>query len=281
MGEKTQEEVRDGRRTSRWESDQPVYIFNVVAGRWKMLSAEGTELYYDPRHATNVPELSLALRSARKHYSQWFYPFPWKTLKLSEFAGLATYAQGFPTNITFSENIGFLADPRGDDHLPFFIVAHEAAHQWWPNLVMPGEGPGAEVMSEGMSHFSALLLVEAVKGARARQELSKWIEHRYTKERVADAEQPLMSVDSAAGRKGVSTVWYNRGGWVFWMLMQTMGASSCSPGCTDSSRSTATTRIIRRCMICSRCCAPLPETRAPSTSACVSGSSGSPCQGSS
>ena len=48
------------------------------------------------------------LDAARRYYSEWFYPYPWRELKLSEFPNLATYAQGFPTNITFSEGIGFL-----------------------------------------------------------------------------------------------------------------------------------------------------------------------------
>ena len=57
--------------------------------------------------------MSEALDAARKYYSEWFGAFPWKELKISEFPALATYAQGFPTNITFSEGIGFLtkSDP--------------------------------------------------------------------------------------------------------------------------------------------------------------------------
>jgi hypothetical protein len=230
VGIKTEDLVRDGRRTVSWESDQPVHFFNIVAGRWVKYEAADTEIYYDPRHGLNVAELSLALQSAKKHYSEWFHPFPWKTLKLSEFPGLVHMAQGFPTNITFSESLGFLADPRGDDHLPFWIAAHEAAHQWWPNLVIPGEGPGAPVLSEGLSHFSAMLLLEAVKGEAARMDFAKRLEHRYGKSRVADAEQPLVRVDSTGNRKGLETVWYDRGGWAFWMLMETMGRQEIFAG---------------------------------------------------
>lgn len=230
VGTKTEDVLRDGKRTVLWESEEPVYIFNVVAGRWATLETADTEVYYDPRHALNVPELSLALQSAKKYYSEWFYPFPWKTLKLSEFPGLELYAQGFPTNITFSENIGFLADPEGDDNLVFWIAAHEAAHQWWPNLVIPAEGPGAPVLSEGIANFSAMLLLEAVKGEAARIDFAKRLEHRYGKARVADAEQPLVRVDQSGDRKGLNTVWYDRGGWAFWMLMQAMGRAEMFSG---------------------------------------------------
>ena len=101
---------KDGRRTAVWESDQPVNFFNVVAGRWEVRRGEGTAVYYHPGHPYNVDEMVEALDAARKYYSEWFRPYPWKELKLSEFPALATYAQGFPTNITFSEGIGFLTE---------------------------------------------------------------------------------------------------------------------------------------------------------------------------
>ena len=230
VGQKTLDRLENGRRVVVWESDQPVYIFNVIAGRWQTARGDGVEIYYDRRHALNVPELMAGLEGARKFYSRWFYPFPWQTLKLSEFAGLDSYAEGYPTNISFSENIGFLARPGAEDNLVFWIAAHEAAHQWWPNLVVPGRGPGAEVLSEGMSHFSAMLLLEAVKGERARMDFARRIEHHYEKGRNAAAEQPLTGVDSGGERKGLGVVWYDRGGWAFWMLLQEMGREQMFAG---------------------------------------------------
>ena len=69
------------------------------------------------------------LEAALEHYSEWFYPFPWKELKISEFPALAFYAQGFPTNITFSENIGFLTKSEPKAEAPFMVTAHEAAER--------------------------------------------------------------------------------------------------------------------------------------------------------
>ena len=123
--------------------------------------------------------MSAALDAAREHYSEWFHPFPWELLKLSEFPAYAGYAQGFPTNITFSEGIGFLtkSDPRS--HAAFAVVAHEAAHQWWANILTPGHGPGGNMLSEGMSHYATILLHEEVHGDRYRIEFAKRIEDSY------------------------------------------------------------------------------------------------------
>lgn len=221
VGRLASEEVADGRRTVVWESDHPVSLFNVVAGKYAVREGEGTAIYYHPEHDYNIDEMSAALDQARKHYSEWFHPFPWETLKLSEFPGFATYAQGFPTNITFSESIGFLAksDPRS--HVAFMVVAHEAAHQWWGNLLTPGEGPGGNILSEGMAHYSTMLLHGQVLGDRYRIEFAKRIEASYGDGRFVDSERPLVKTDGA--RAGDGTVTYDKGGWVMWMLQQEMG----------------------------------------------------------
>ena len=228
VGKLVSDEVRDGRRTSVWETDHPVGFFNVVAARYDVREGEGTALYYHPEHDYNVDEMSMALDAARRHYSDWFYPFPWETLKISEFPGFATYAQGFPTNITFSEGIGFLArsDPRS--HVAFMVVAHESAHQWWGNLLTPGRGPGGNMLSEGMAHYSTILLHEEVYGDRYRIEFTKRLEEQYGDQRVVDTERSLVKTDDT--RPGDQTVRYDKGGWVMWMLQQEMGRDAILAG---------------------------------------------------
>ena len=123
MGIQTEDTVKDGRRTAVWESDHPVNFFNVVGGRWAVQRGEGTAVYYHPGHRYNVAEMLEALDAARRYYSRWFYPYPCRELKLSEFPTLATYAQGFPTNITFCEGIGFLTHSTPEIHAAFVITA--------------------------------------------------------------------------------------------------------------------------------------------------------------
>jgi hypothetical protein len=168
-----------------------------------------------------VDEMLDALAGARRWYGEWFAPFPWKELRLSEFPGLATYAQGPPTNITFSENIGFLTKSEPKGNAAFWITAHEAAHQWWPCMAMPGRGPGGDVLSEGMAHFSTILLTEQVRGLEQRIAFCKSIEDRYGNTRQRDSERPLVKVDGSL--PGDRRIIYDRGGFVFWMLHRLMG----------------------------------------------------------
>lgn len=222
------EETKGGKRTFRWESDHPVRFFNVVAGKWAQRRGQGTAVFYHPAHTYNIDEIVTAIDASRKYYSEWFHPYPWTELKLSEFPDLARYAQGFPTNITFSEGIGFLtkSDPR--TNAAFFVTAHESAHQWWGNLLTPGKGPGGNVVAEGMAQCSSAFLMEQVKGPLQAIEFRKRLEENYGDVRQADAERPLVKVDGS--KEGDTPVIYHKGGWAFWMLSDLMGRAQALAG---------------------------------------------------
>jgi ABC-2 type transport system permease protein len=225
-------DATDGdRHTAVWVSDRPVTFFNIVAGRWAVHEGHGTRIYYYPGHHANIDEMGEALDAARKYYSEWFMPFPWKELKLSEFPDMARYAQGFPTDITFSEGIGFLTKSDPKTNLAFLVTAHESAHQWWGNILNPGKGPGGDILSEGMAHFSTALLFQQVKGERGRMEFLKRIEEIYGDNRQADSERPLVKTDGS--RAGDTAVIYNKGGWVFWMLLEYLGRDRDLAGVHD------------------------------------------------
>jgi ABC-type transport system involved in multi-copper enzyme maturation permease subunit len=221
VGVCTSNTVKDGWRTQVWQTDHDAKILNIVCGRWKVKQGEQSTVFYHAGHEYNVDEMSKTLDASRRWYSQWFTPYPWRELKLSEFPGLAGYAQGFGTDITFSENIGFLTHNTTQTDATFLVTAHEAAHQWWGNILTPANGPNGDFLSEGAAHFSTMLLFEQVKGPRGRMEFAKGIEARYNDRRRPDDERPMYDVDGK--RRYDTTVIYDRGGWVFWMLYDYLG----------------------------------------------------------
>ncbi|MCH9651301.1 MAG: hypothetical protein K0U98_23955 [Deltaproteobacteria bacterium] len=228
VGELQEEKLSEDTRTTIWVNDVPVRFFNIVGGRWEVEEGETTSIFYHPQHPYNVAQMSEVAEAAKRLYSEWFYPYPWQHLKISEFPALATYAQGFATNIPFSEGIGFLTRPDEKTDAVTVVTGHEIAHQWWANILTPGEGPGGNLLSEGMSHFATLLLLEELQGPRGRMEFAKRMEENYGDRRQKDAERPLVKIDGS--RPGDTTVTYDKGGWVFWMTLRQLGREAMLEG---------------------------------------------------
>ena len=222
--------IHDGDRTTVvWESAVPVRAVNVVAGRWEVQRRDGAAVFHHPEHGRNAPEMLDALVAARQRYGAWFGPYPWPELRLSEFPDRVTLAQGFASNIAFSEGLGFPARSSPDQRLPFTVTAHEAAHQWWGNLVTVADAPGADVLLEGMANYSTLLLHEAELGPRARIPFATQLERQYRDGRRRGTERPLLEMVDT-GEPGTATVVFDKGAWAFWMLHRHLGAERMLAG---------------------------------------------------
>ncbi|MEM6337496.1 MAG: M1 family aminopeptidase, partial [Bacteroidota bacterium] len=223
LGDKVEETVSDGQRTAVWRSDVPVGAINVLAGQWAVAERDGVAVYYHPEHGANVGRMLDALSGAREHYAEWFGPYPWVDLRLSEFPNEVTLAQGFATNISFSEGLGFLAGRTDVADPAFSVTAHEAAHQWWGNLISAAETPGADVLLESMAQYATLRLHETVRGDESRRQFARLMEASYAERRRTN-EAPL------AESGDVFTVLFDKGPWVLWMMDQHLGREAMSAG---------------------------------------------------
>ena len=65
-------------------------------------------------------------------------------LRIVEFPRYGRFAGSFPGLIPFSESIGFIARLSGEDAIgyPFYVTAHEVAHQWWATRSCPPTSRG-------------------------------------------------------------------------------------------------------------------------------------------
>ena len=79
------------------------------------------------------------------------------------------FAQSFPNTIPYSEAIGFIARVRPDDpkdiDYPYYVTAHEVAHQWWAHQVIGGDVQGGTMLVETLAQYSALMVMKKKFGA--------------------------------------------------------------------------------------------------------------------
>ena len=172
--------------------------------------------------------------SAVKFYSGLFGPPAVPSLTVSPIPG--AFGQGFP-GLVYLSTLAYL-DPtarptgtRGPREQVFFsdlMQAHEVAHQWWGDLVIPA-GYQDEWLSEALASYSALMYLEKKKGAKAMEDVLE--DYRDTLLRknddgvTAESAGPItlgFRLESGSD-EAFRDITYYKGAWVFHMLRRRMG----------------------------------------------------------
>jgi len=209
------------REQFQWRTDRPVRAFTIVCGDYDVREQGDDAVWFHPDHRYNLDTVLEALADARRLYDEAFGPYPHRTLRIVEFPRLASFAQSFPTTMPYSESIGFLTNHHDQARLvdaTYFVTAHEVAHQWWGYVVHPGASLGAQVLSESLAEYSALLLLKETRGEREELVFLKQEEDRYLRARDPDEERPLAELAFEG-----QYVWYHKGAFVFHMLEAEIG----------------------------------------------------------
>ena len=132
--------------------------YEVKRDKWQDVELE---IYYHPGHTFNLAHMLQGLKDSLEYYSNSFGPYYYNILRIAEFPRYGEYAQAFPTLIPFSEGIGFIANVKsGDINYPYYITAHETAHQWWAHQLIGGKTRGAVMLSETLTEYSSLMVVQ-------------------------------------------------------------------------------------------------------------------------
>lgn len=181
------------------------------------------EIYYHKGHEYNIDRMITGIKKSLDYFTKNFSPYQHKQVRILEFPRYATFAQSFPNTIPFSEGIGFIAkvddkDPESIDY-PFYVTSHEVAHQWWAHQVIGGSVQGATVMSETMSQYSALMVMEKEYGKQAMKKFLKYEMSQYLKGRATEGkkERPLMLCENQ------QYIHYNKGSVIMYALRDYIG----------------------------------------------------------
>ena len=158
------------------------------------------------------------------YYTEEFSPYQHKQVRIIEFPRTGGgFAQSFANTIPYSEAIGFIAevDEENEDGVdyPFSITAHEVAHQWWAHQVIGANVQGATVMSESMSEYSSLKVLEKEYGEDKMRIFLKDALDSYLIGRTLETakEKPLIYNENQ------QYIHYNKGSLVLYALSDYIG----------------------------------------------------------
>ncbi len=220
---------REGeRRFFRYELDQPILnFFSVLSARYVIDedSWEGVtlQIFRDAKHPWNTARMMAGMKDALAWCSAAFGPYQHRQARIIEFPRYQSFAQSFPNTIPYSEGLGFIARVRDDDasdlDYPYYVTAHEIAHQWWAHQVVGGNVQGATMTSETMAQYSALMVMKHRYGPDKmrrflKHELDSYLFGRATERKK---ELPLSRVENQ------QYLHYNKGSLAMYWLQDVVG----------------------------------------------------------
>lgn len=221
--------IKDGRRYFYYKMDSKMlnfYAFNSARYEVKKEKWEGIslEIYYHKTHDYNLDRMMKGLKASLNYNADNFSEYQHKQARILEFPRTAgSFAQSFANTIPFSETIGFIADvddaEEGGVDYPFSITAHEVAHQWWAHQVIGADVLGATMLSESLSEYVSLKVLEEKHGKGKMRKFLKDALDSYLRSRTFEAkrEKALMYND------GQGYIHYQKGSLVFYALSDYIG----------------------------------------------------------
>jgi aminopeptidase N len=224
--------TENGRRYFHYKMDAPImnfYAFQsaryaVKKDVWAGPSGDvPIEIYYQPGHEFDLDSMDLSVKDSLAYCSAAFGPYQYRQFRIVEFPRYETFAQSFPNTIPYSEAIGFIARIRPDDpkdiDYPYYVTAHEAAHQWWAHQVVGGDVQGSTMLVESLAQYSALMVMKKKYGPAKMRRFLSYELNNYLRGRAFEQkkELPLSRVENQP------YIHYNKGSLVFYALQDYIG----------------------------------------------------------
>ena len=225
-----------GRRHFQYKMDAPIAnFFSFQSGRYDVRKDvwhrdDGTtagdvaiEIYYQKGHEFNLDSMLASTKAALSYNSKRFGPYQYRQFRIIEFPRYASFAQSFPNTIPYSEAIGFIArvdpDNEKDIDYPYYVTAHEAAHQWWGHQVMSGDVQGGAMLVESLAQYSALMVMRQKVGPAKMHKFLAYELNRYLLGRATEQkkELPLSRVENQG------YIHYAKGSLVMYALADYLG----------------------------------------------------------
>ncbi|MEX2656985.1 MAG: M1 family aminopeptidase, partial [Balneolales bacterium] len=229
----------NGRRFYHYKMDSTIVNFysfisaefDVVRDQWNDVNIE---IYHHPAHTYNLDYMIDGVKKSLDYYTEYFSPYQFRQLRIIEFPRTGgSFAQSFANTVPYSEAVGFIADVDTTQNdavnYPFNITAHEVAHQWWAHQVIGANVQGATMLSESLSEYSALKVLEKEYGVHQMRRFLKEALDTYLMGRSFESQRELPLIYN----ENQQYIHYNKGSLVFYALSDYIGETTLNAALSD------------------------------------------------
>lgn len=224
--------IANGRHYYHYKMDSRISnFFSILSADWQvkkeMWKGISLEIYYNKGHEYDLDRMFNGMKKALAYYDEHFGPYQHRQLRILEFPRYASFAQSFDNTVPYSEGIGFIARVRPDNDedidYPFYVTAHETAHQWWGHQIVGARVEGSNMLSESLAQYGAITVLEKEYGSEKVDKFLYYEMNKYLQSRSfeREKEKPLAYVDP-----GQAYILYQKGGLVFHALQKYIGEDS-------------------------------------------------------
>jgi hypothetical protein len=207
-----------------------------------------------PSPAQNESTVAEEAAQAITYYAARFGPYPYSRLALTQMPG--GDSQGWP-ELVFLSSYAFLTNQEREQlHFePFrislhqIIPAHEAAHQWWGDLITWSTYHD-QWLSEGLANYCALMMLQEKNPVGFHLIMEKYRKDLVEKNKdgVSPGEEGPVTLGtrllSSRFPSGYEAITYGRGTWLFHMLRTMMRDAEAHQG-PRKNRSSADEPFVR------------------------------------
>jgi hypothetical protein len=211
------------RRYFHYKTDAPIGgEYSILSGNYVLKESKWNDvairIYYHPEHAQNIDRMLRSVKSSLDHFTEQFGPYPYGYMTVVERAGPGGGATADAGIIYYGEQYPLLNPddgPNGFD-LPYYILAHEMAHQWWGmTRLTPANVEGAGVLIEGLAVYSGMQVLEQSYGDEHLRRYVSYLHSSY--------EMPRSLASASLLQADETFLYYKKGGLAMHTLSRYIG----------------------------------------------------------
>ncbi|GAB3171494.1 M1 family aminopeptidase [Telluribacter humicola] len=150
--------------SARYAVREAQWIPAVTAGSDSTAKPVTIQIFHHPTHDANVERMVKSVQVSLAYYSQEFGPYPYTYFRVLERPGPGRGMHAEAMTIDYPEGYSLMKPDPGGLDLPYHIMAHEVAHQWWGFRLAPAAVEGTGLLVESFATYSAMQVVEETLG---------------------------------------------------------------------------------------------------------------------